>query len=139
MAVTAKRQSIVPPSFQALYDTYHFSPATRVGDTIWVSGQVGIDADMKPVEGMQAQAQVAFECLRLVLEEAGASLADVVELTTFHIDLRGELEAFATVKDQYFPSRYPSWTAVGVTELALPELRVEIRAVAVAGSGAASE
>ncbi|PRX92200.1 enamine deaminase RidA (YjgF/YER057c/UK114 family) [Paraburkholderia sp. BL6669N2] len=135
MAVTTKRQSIVPPPFQAFYDAYHFSPATRVGDTIWVSGQVGVDADVKPAEGMQAQAQIAFECVKLVLEEAGASLADVVELTTFHTDLRGELEAFTTIKDQYFPSRYPSWTAVGVTQLALPGLCVEIRAVAVAGSG----
>ena len=133
--MTAKRQSIVPAPFQAFYDTYHFSPATRVGDIIWVSGQVGIGADMKPAEGMQAQAQIAFECLKGVLEAAGASLADVVELTTFHTDLRGDMAAFAPVKDAYFPNRYPSWTAVGVTQLALPELCIEIRAVAVAGSG----
>ena len=47
---------------------------------------------------------------------------------TFHTDLRGEKQAFALVKDEYFPDRYPSWTAVGVTQLALPELCVEIRA-----------
>ncbi len=135
MAANNQRQSIVPAAFQAYYDAYHFSPATRVGETIWVSGQVGVDADMNPAEGMQAQAQIAFECLKLVLEEAGASLADVVELTTFHTDLHGEIEAFMAVKDQYFPSRYPSWSAVGVTQLALPGLCVEIRAVAVAGSG----
>ena len=135
MALTNKRQSIVPAPFQAFYDAYHFSPATRVGDTIWVSGQVGLDAQGKPGEGMQAQAQIAFECLKVILEEAGASLADVVELTTFHTDLRGEIAAFTAVKDAYFPSRYPSWTAVGVTQLALPELLVEVRAVAVAGSG----
>jgi len=135
MAASNKRQSIVPAPFQAYYDEHHFSPATRVGDMIWVSGQVGIDADMTPAKGVQAQAQIAFECLKLVLEEAGASLADVVELTTFHTDLHGDIEAFIAVKDQYFPSRYPSWTGVGVTQLALPELCVEIRAVAVAGSG----
>lgn len=136
MAATNKRQSIVPPAFETWYDAYHFSPATRVGDTIWVSGQVGIGADMKPGDGMQAQARIAFESLKGVLEAAGASLADVVELTTFHTDLRGEMPAFAGVKDDYFPNRYPSWTAVGVTQLALPDLCVEIRAVAVAGSGA---
>lgn len=135
MATNNTRQSIVPAPFQSFYDGYHFSPATRVGDMIWVSGQVGIDAQGKPGEGMQAQARIAFECLKLVLEEAGASLADVVELTTFHLDLRGELAEFTAVKDAYFPNRYPSWTAVGVTQLALPELRVEIRAVAVAGCG----
>jgi enamine deaminase RidA (YjgF/YER057c/UK114 family) len=128
-----RRQSINPPATQALYDALHFSQATRVGNMIWVSGQVGIDAAMKPADGMQAQAHLAFRGLRTVLEAAGASLADVVELMTFHTDLRNEMPAFAAVKDEYFPDRYPSWTAVGVTQLALPELRVEIRAVAVIG------
>lgn len=134
----SRRQSINPPGTQALYDALHFAQATRVGNMVWVSGQVGIDAAMKPGEDMAAQARLAFEGLRSVLEAAGASLADVVDLTTFHTDLRGEMRAFARVKDEYFPDRYPSWTAVGVTQLALPELRVEIRAVAVVGSGGAS-
>ena len=137
MAASNKRQSIVPAPFQGHYDAYHFSPATRVGNMVWVSGQVGVDADMKPAEGMHAQAHIAFECLKLVLEEAGASLADVVELTTFHTDLHGDIDAFIAVKDQYFPNRYPSWSAVGVTQLALPGLLIEIRAMAVVGSGEA--
>ncbi|MDR0243705.1 MAG: RidA family protein [Burkholderia sp.] len=137
MATTSKRQPIIPLGFKAWYDTYHFAPATRVGDMIRVSGQVGIGADMRPGDGVQAQARIAFESLKAILVEAGASLADVVELTTFHTDLRAEVEAFTVVKDEYFPDRYPSWTAVGVTQLALPELCVEVRAVAVAGSGAA--
>ncbi|MGF6507294.1 RidA family protein [Paraburkholderia sp. 32] len=135
MTMSTTRQSIIPPPFQAFYDTYHFSPATRVRNTIWVSGQVGIGTDMKAGEGMPAQARIAFESLKAVLETAGAGLSDVVELTTFHTDLRGEMEAFSAVKDAYFPARYPSWTAVGVTQLALPELCIEIRAVAVAGCG----
>ncbi len=132
-----RRQSINPPGTEKMYDRLHFSQATRVGDTIWVSGQVGIDATMTAGKGMEAQARLAFQALQSVLEAAGASLADVVELTTFHTDLRGEMRAFARVKDEFFPDRYPSWTAVGVTQLALPELSVEIRAVAVAGCGKA--
>ena len=85
---------------------------------------------------MEAQARLAFQGVKTVLEAAGATLADVVELVTFHIDLRGEMPAFTKVKDEYFPDRYPSWSAVGVTQLASPEFRVEIRAVAVAGCGA---
>lgn len=133
---SAKRQSINPPSMQAMYDNFHFSQATRVGDTIWVSGQVGIDAAMKPGKDMEEQARLAFRSLKSVLDAAGATLADVVELTTFHTDLRGEMAAFAQVKDEFFAERYPSWSAVGVTQLAMPELRIEIRAVAVAGCGA---
>lgn len=129
-----KRTLINPGATQAMYDNFHFSQATRVGDTIWVSGQVGIDAAMKPGKDMEDQARLAFQSLQSVLEAAGASLADVVELTTFHTDLRGDMRAFAKVKDAFFTENYPSWTAVGVTQLAMPELLVEIRAVAVAGS-----
>ncbi|MEM5432807.1 RidA family protein [Cupriavidus oxalaticus] len=135
MESTTKRQPIIPPPFQVWYDAYHFAPATRVGDTIWVSGQVGATPDGTVGEDIQAQARIAFESLKAILEAAGASLADVVELMTFHIDLQGEIEGFAAIKDEYFPERFPSWTAVGVTQLVFPELRVEVRAVAVAGSG----
>jgi enamine deaminase RidA (YjgF/YER057c/UK114 family) len=128
------RKLINPEETRPLYDNYHFSQAVRVGDTIWVSGQVGIDAQLTPAVGMSAQARLAFEGLRRVLAEAGATLADVVELTTFHLDLRGDIEEFGKVKDQFFPRNFPAWTAVGVTQLALPELRIEIRAVAVVGS-----
>ena len=130
-----KRRQVIPASMQPMYDAYHFAPATRVGDMIWVSGQVGLGPDMRPGQGMAEQARLAFESLKTVLEAAGASLNDVVELMTFHLDLRGEMGEFALVKDAYFPANYPSWTAVGVTQLAMPEFRVEIRAVAVAGSG----
>jgi enamine deaminase RidA (YjgF/YER057c/UK114 family) len=130
-----KRQIVIPAGAQAIYDSYHFAPATRVGDTIWVSGQVGVDARGKPGAGMEEQARLTFQNLKMVLEAAGATLFDVVELMTFHIDLRGEMSAFTKVKDEYFPSRYPSWTAVGVTQLANPEFRVEVRAVAVVGCG----
>jgi enamine deaminase RidA (YjgF/YER057c/UK114 family) len=131
-----RRRSIVPPAAQGMYDAYHFAPAIRVGDTIWVSGQVGIDAEGRPGAGMAEQARLAFEAVKAVLAEAGASLGDVVELTTFHTDLRGEMRAFGAVKDAFFPSDYPAWTAVGVTQLAGPDFVVEIRAVAVVGSSA---
>jgi enamine deaminase RidA (YjgF/YER057c/UK114 family) len=135
MTNNLKRQSINPPATQAFYDNFHFSQATRVGDLIWVSGQVGIDPAMKPGDGIVEQSHLAFQSLRQALEEAGASLADVVELTTFHTQLQSDMAEFSRVKDAYFPDRYPSWTAVGITQLALEALRVEIRAVAVAGCG----
>jgi enamine deaminase RidA (YjgF/YER057c/UK114 family) len=119
-----------------MYVAYHFSQAVRVGDMIWVSGQVGLDENQQPADGVGTQARIAFENLKLVLEEAGASLGDVVELMTFHTDLHGEIADFAVAKDTYFPRDYPSWTAVGVTHLAVRGLCVEIRAIAVAGSSA---
>lgn len=137
MAAQAKRELINPPGTEVFYENFHFSSATRVADTIWVSGQVGIDASLAPGKDMAAQARLAFGNLKAILESAGASMSDVVEIVTFHTDLRGEMEAFAAVKDEFLPDRYPSWTAVGVTQLAMPELKIEVRAVAVIGCGAA--
>ncbi len=134
-----KRKMINPAPFKERhYDQLHFSSATRVGDMIWVSGQVGLDvATGKPGEGMAEQARLAFNNLKCVLEEAGATMADIVEIVTFHIDLHGpDIQAFVRAKDEFLPERYPSWTAVGVTQLANPAFLVEVRAVAVAGCGA---
>lgn len=132
-----QRQIINPPSTRAMYDAFHFAQASRVGDIIWVSGQTGIDpATMQVADGIEAQTRLAFEGVRSVLDAAGATMADIVELTTFHLDLRGDMGAFGRVKDEFLPNNYPSWTAVGVTQLALPDMLVEIRAVACAGSGA---
>lgn len=132
-----KRHTIVTSETQALYDAYRFPQATRVGNMVWVTGQVGIDANVVPGKDIIEQSHLAFQNLRAALEAAGATMADVVEIMTFHTDLIAEQHMFNSVKDEYFPDRYPSWTGVGVSQLALPELRVEIRAVAVIGCGAA--
>src|SRR5215469_11887398 len=82
-----KRVLVNPKQTQPMYEAFHFSQANRVGDTIWVSGQVGIDSNLSPASGMAAQARLAFEGLKRTLAETGASLEDVVELTTFHISI----------------------------------------------------
>ena len=127
-----KRRLINPPGTEAIYRSWHFSQAVRVGDMVFVSGQVGMD-DKGVAEGIEAQARAALGNLKRVLEAAGATLGDVVELTTFHVDM-GETAAFGKVKDEFFPESYPAWTAVGTSALVLPPLRVEVRATAVAGS-----
>ncbi|OWJ89745.1 hypothetical protein B6S59_29715 [Pseudomonas sp. A46] len=134
-STSPKRRHFNTPSTQALYDNYHFPQATRVGDMIWVSGQVGLDASLRPGKGVEEQSHLAFQSLQRALDAAGASLADVVELMSFHTNLHGDMQTFSRVKDQYFRSQYPSWTAIGILELAMPELHIEIRAVAVAGCG----
>src|SRR6266436_1631793 len=68
--------------------------------------------------------------LREILEAAGGMLADVVEITTYFASM-ADLPAFANVKERFFTTTpYPAWTAIGVNELALPGLRVEIKATA---------
>jgi len=132
---SAQRSLINPPGSEAIYNTFHLSQAVRVGDTIWVSGQVGLESNMAPAPTVEAQTRIAFASLKAVLEAAGATLADLVELTSFHTDLHGEIAAFSAVKDEFIKDRFPAWTALGVSQLAMPGLKIEIKAIAVAGCG----
>lgn len=126
------RQAVIPPGMEAVYEKIGYAPALKVGNTVYVSGQIGRDLAMQLVEGREAQMAQAFDNLRLVLEAAGASLADVVDLTSFHTDMR-DLPLFMQVRNRYFGTHpLPAWTAVGAHMLGgTPGYIVEIKAVAV--------
>lgn len=128
----SKREAIIPASMEAVYEKIGYAPAIKVGDTVYVSGQIGRDAAMQLVEGREAQIVQAFENLKRVLDAGGASLDDVVDLTTFHTDMR-DLPLFMQVRDRYFDAHpRPAWTAVGAHMLGgAPGYVVEIKAVAV--------
>lgn len=125
---------INPRGTEQIYRHFQFSQAVRTGNNVWVSGQVGIDENAKPLEGIEAQARAAFSGLQRVLAEAGAGLEDVVELVTYHTSMK-EIGKFLKVKAEFIPEDFPAWTAVGVTELVMPGLLCEVRATAVIGSG----
>ncbi|HGL4256974.1 RidA family protein [Burkholderia dolosa] len=126
------REAIIPAGMEAVYERIGYAPAVRVRDTVYVSGQIGRDAEMRLVEARDEQIVQAFENLKTVLAAAGASLADVVDLTTFHTDMR-DLPLFMQVRDRYFDTHpKPAWTAVGAHMLGgSPGYIVEIKAVAV--------
>jgi enamine deaminase RidA (YjgF/YER057c/UK114 family) len=126
-----ERIAIVPRGMESVYEKIHYAPAVRVGSTIYVSGQIGRDQNMRIVEGSEAQIVQAFENLKTVLDAAGASMADIVDLTSFHTDMR-ELSLFMQVKDRYLTKDFPAWTAIGASSLGgVPGLIIEIKAVAV--------
>lgn len=126
------RQAIIPLGMESVYEKIGYAPALKVGSTVYVSGQIGRDAAMQWVEGREAQIAQAFDNLRTVLEAAGASLADVVDLTSFHTDMR-DLPLFMQVRNRYLNTHpLPAWTAVGAHMLGgTPGCIVEIKAVAV--------
>ncbi|MBL8449617.1 MAG: RidA family protein [Dechloromonas sp.] len=106
---------ISTPHAPAAIGTY--SQAVRVGDTVYLSGQIGLDpASGHLVEGIDAQVLRVFENLKAVTEAAGGSLADVVKLNVFLTDLAN----FAKVNEamaRYFSQPFPARAAVGVKEL----------------------
>ena len=67
------RSDIVPASMRVINERFHYSPGVRVGDFLFIAGQVGRSEDLTPVLGKEAQFTQAFENLKTVLDEAGAS------------------------------------------------------------------
>ena len=116
-----------PKGTEEIYKSLQFSQAVRAGNMVWVSGQVGVDAHFNMGEGIEVQTRMAFQNLKSVIEEAGGGLSDIVELVTYHTSMKG-MKGFSKIKSEFIPNNYPAWTAVGVTELVLPGLLVEIRA-----------
>lgn len=124
------RSIVSTPQAPAAIGTY--SQAVRVGDTVYLSGQIGLDpASMQMVDGFKAQTEQVFANLAAVAAAAGGSLADAVKLTLYLTDLAH----FATVNEvmaRHFQSPYPARAAVGVKELPKGAL-VEADAILVIG------
>lgn len=124
-----KPEICVPPSMQNIYERFHYAPAVRIGPWITCAGQVGRDADLRVVEGLEAQIVQAWENVRLVLASAGAGFEHVYAMTTYHVDIQSQLALFCDIKDRYILRRNPppAWTGVGVTALTFPGQVVEIQ------------
>ena len=65
-----------------------------------------------------------------ILHAAGASVTDLVDVTSFHVGLREHLALYKTVRDRFMQGQTPPWTAIGVSELSRPGLIVEIKGIA---------
>ena len=94
-----------------------YSQAIRCGDTVYLSGQIGLDPQsMQLVEGIDAQVRRVFDNLKAVAEAAGGSLADAVKLTIFLTDL-GHFAKVNEIMAAYFNQPYPARAAIGVASL----------------------
>lgn len=105
-----------------------YSQAVRAGDTVYLSGQIGLDpANMQLVEGFEAQAHRVFTNLKAVACAAGASIDDAVKITVFLTDF-ANFAALNDIMSQHFTKPYPARSAVGVSQLPRSAL-VEIEAI----------
>jgi enamine deaminase RidA (YjgF/YER057c/UK114 family) len=121
----------VPRHYEHAYSEWRFAPVARSGNLIFVSGVVGFEKGTKRIiEDQEKQVRAAFDMLSELLAANGASLGDVIDVTTFHAP-GADRDAFRKVKDEYMPGpAYPAWTAVTVAGL-LFGASVEIKAVAI--------
>lgn len=121
---------VIPEGLEGLYKDWHFAPAVRSGDTLYVSGIIGADEALQVSADPEAQFVQVFETMGHTLRSAGADFANVVELSSYHTDLTDSFPIFSAVKDRYLKEPYCAWTAVGVSALLLPNAIVEVKAIA---------
>lgn len=124
------RIPITTPGAPAAIGTY--SQAIRAGDTVYLSGQIGLDPDrMELVEGIEAQIHRVFRNLAAVAGAAGLGLDRAVRMTVYLTDL-GHFAKVNEIMAQYVAQPYPARAAVGVASLPRGAL-VEIDCILHAG------
>lgn len=125
---------LVPKGYgEFMRDNYHYSQGVQVGDLVFVTGQGGWDDAFDIPDDITEQIRNAFRNVETVLAEAGLTWADVIDITSYHLGI--EESVLGTVVEElrrYCPDHQPLWTVVGVAALALPAMKVEITANAVA-------
>lgn len=132
------REIHVPAGWEGAYD-FGYAPVIRVGDLVIVSGipAGGPGTYEEKIRGMYQRAVD-------LLEAAGATIDDVVELTTFHLEpkdsasFRAEFGKYMPIHKEFFGDHRPAWTAVGTSALLSGSGVVEMRVIAVIGSGESS-
>jgi len=110
----------------------HYTDAVRVGQLLFVSGCVPVDAEGRLVGGddVVEQARQTFANVGAVLDAAGSSFADVVKVTVFLTDI-DDRPKINPLRQEVFGESRPASTLVEVSRLAIPGAKIEVEAVAV--------
>jgi reactive intermediate/imine deaminase len=107
----------------------HYTDAVRFNDLVFISGLAPFDENDRLVgDDAAAQARQIFKNMRKVLDAVGADFSDVLKVTVFltNVEDRAKINP---VRQEFFGASRPASTLVGVKELALPGMKVEIEAI----------
>lgn len=109
----------------------HYVDAVRFGNLLFISGMAPVDGDSKLVGGEDPAAQTRQILLNMkaILEAAGATFADILKVTVYLTDI-DDRTLINPVRQEFFGAAKPASTLIGVSQLAIPGMKVEIDAVA---------
>jgi reactive intermediate/imine deaminase len=107
----------------------HYTDAVRFGDMLFVSGVAALDDSGRVTsDDVVIQAQQIFENLKRILDAAGADFSDVLKVTVFMTDVRDRTK-INPLRQKFFGNSRPASTLIGVNELAVPGMKIEIEAI----------
>jgi enamine deaminase RidA (YjgF/YER057c/UK114 family) len=113
----------------SLPDPVRYSHGWRVGNTVYLAGALGNEADGTFSPDIRMQTRRVFEKLATVMQEAGGSLTDIVKLTVYITDMRHR-DGYAAIRSEFLPNDPPASTLVQVVALADTAAVIEIEAIA---------
>ena len=123
---------VYPEGQKALFEKLGYSPAVRSGNFLFVAGQVGVGSDGKVVQDPKEQMRLAFQKVIDLVEAAGMTKEDIVEVKTFHVDMLEHEDVAIEVKKEFFPHPpFPAFTGlIEVKRLGMEGLLLEVAATA---------
>ena len=123
-------EAVVTDSGKFMYDNFHFSEATKSNGFLLCSGVIGTGDKGKLPEDIKEEFRNAWSGIGKLLAACNICYDDIVEYTSYHVDLQANMRDFMSVRDEFLSEPWPAWTAIGITELAVPGAHVEIRVTA---------
>jgi len=137
VAESRTKKIVKPPEGSIHPLPWPYSHGVLVGDTLYLAGQVALDEELRLIGpgDFREQARQTWRNIQTVVESAGGSLADVVRVTTYLVDL-SHLETLHEVRREFLgEAGFPAATVVEAKALGLPGLLLEVEATAVIGTG----
>jgi reactive intermediate/imine deaminase len=109
----------------------HYTDAVRFGNLLFISGIAPLDSNLNVVGGddVVAQARCVFEAIGKILERAGAKYENVLRVTVYLTDVNDRTK-INPIRKEFFGETLPASTLIGVKELAIPGMKVEVEAIA---------
>lgn len=139
---TATGKVVVPAELKSDVDQFHYAPARRVGEFVYLSGIVACNRETEPMEmeGFVAELRRVFGQIEQLLAACSARMEDIIEVQMFHVfdrkrldlDKAAQLAAIAQVRDEFLPAPYPVAVELAVADLNPDGGLVEIKVVAYA-------
>ena len=122
--------AITPPDFEGYYHDWHMSPGLAANGFVFLTGFTGGHPDGSISTDPKTQIREAFRNVEKVLVHGGMNFGNVVEITTYHVNLHEHLTLFRDIHKEFVVEPYPAWTAIEVVGLVEEGALVEIRVIA---------
>lgn len=127
----ARREgAIVPAIWREFYNQTHVPAAIKSDNLLRLTGHTGEAPDGAFSDDIRVQIRQTFENIAVTLSEGGSNWESVIEINSYHVGLQDQADILLAVASEFLTVPYPAWTAVGVTELILPDAVIEISCVA---------